>query len=221
MGWAGCIATKPSNKPGNPRNLSGTVTDRLAYLDDKQYQETSAMFCSGCGQPLTPGQSICPQCNRPVTPSVPLVAGLEFQLANYAGKVKALSVVWFIYAGFSILSGFIGLAFADAILAGRFGPWASEHWMNGPMTHSPVFPFFFGRAILHFAWVAVLIRTGLAFAAGWGLMERAQWGRIVAIIAAFLSILKFPIGTAIGIFTLVVLMGYRNTRLFDQLENGV
>jgi hypothetical protein len=49
-------------------------------------------------------------------------------------------------------------------------------------------------------------------------MERSQWGRIVAIVAAFLSILKFPIGTALGIWTLVVLLGYRNTTLYDQLE---
>jgi hypothetical protein len=40
---------------------------------------------------------------------------------------------------------------------------------------------------------------------------------MVAIVAAFLSLLKFPIGTAIGIWTLVTLMGYRNQTLYDQL----
>jgi hypothetical protein len=49
-------------------------------------------------------------------------------------------------------------------------------------------------------------------------MERSEWGRIVAIVAAFLSILKFPFGTALGIWTLVMLLGYRNTTLYDQLE---
>jgi hypothetical protein len=62
-----------------------------------------------------------------------------------------------------------------------------------------------------------VLRSGLALAAGWGLMERAQWGRIVAIIAAFLCLLKVPIGTALGIWTLVTLLGYRNTTLYDQL----
>jgi uncharacterized membrane protein (DUF2068 family) len=66
--------------------------------------------------------------------------------------------------------------------------------------------------------VVIVVRSGLALVAGWGLMERSQWGRIVAIVAAFLSILKFPIGTALGIWTLVVLLGYRNTTLYDQLE---
>jgi hypothetical protein len=72
-------------------------------------------------------------------------------------------------------------------------------------------------AFLHFAWVFLVLRAALALAAGWGLMERAPWGRIVAIVAAFLSLLRFPFGTALGIWTLVVLLGYRNSTLYEQL----
>jgi hypothetical protein len=70
---------------------------------------------------------------------------------------------------------------------------------------------------LRFAWLFVVVRAGLALAAGWGLMERTQWGRIVAIVAAFLSLLKFPFGTALGIWTLVVFLGYRNKTLYEQV----
>ena len=52
----------------------------------------------------------------------------------------------------------------------------------------------------------------------WGLHERTQWGRIFAIVIAFLSLLKFPFGTALGIWTLVLLLGYRNATLYRQLE---
>jgi hypothetical protein len=62
-----------------------------------------------------------------------------------------------------------------------------------------------------------VVRAGLALAAGWGLMEHARWGRLVAIVAAIFNILKFPFGTAIGIWTLVVLLGYRNSSLYEQL----
>jgi len=78
----------------------------------------------------------------------------------------------------------------------------------------PGWPFSFA---LHFAWIYIVLRAGLALAAGWGLWERAPWGRIVAIVAAFFCLLKFPFGTALGIWTLVVLMGYRNTTLYEQL----
>ena len=48
-------------------------------------------------------------------------------------------------------------------------------------------------------------------------MERTQWGRVIAIVAAVFSLLKFPLGTALGIWTLVTLLGYRNTSLYEQL----
>ncbi|MFZ0747380.1 MAG: hypothetical protein WAM85_23455 [Terracidiphilus sp.] len=170
------------------------------------------MFCSGCGQALTPGQQVCPQCGRPLAPPVPPVPNLDFQLNNYAGRIKALSIVWFVYGGLSLVLGFAGLAFANAFFHGDFGPWA-----HGPWSHNPWGPEFFGPAILRFAWILLLARSGLALAAAWGLMERAPWGRVVAIVAAFVCLLKIPIGTALGIWTLVTLLGYRNTTLYDHL----
>jgi hypothetical protein len=138
--------------------------------------------------------------------------GLAFQLESYAGKVKALGVVWIIYAAVALVTGIAALSFANAFFSGHFGP-----WMNGPWDHGSMPPFWFGPAILRFAWVFLLLRVGLAAVAGFGLLERAPWGRIVAIVAAFLCLLKFPFGTAMGIWTLVVLLGYRNSTLYDQL----
>ena len=171
------------------------------------------MFCSGCGSALAQGQPVCAQCGRPVAPVVPPVPGMQFQLEHYAGKVKVLSLVWFVYAALSLVAGVAGLTFAHAFFSNHFGPWAhGQPWGNqsGP-------PEWLGQAFLRFVWVAVIVRAGLAFVAGWGLHERTQWGRIVAIVAAFLSLLKFPFGTALGIWTLVILMGYRNATLYDQL----
>jgi hypothetical protein len=169
------------------------------------------MFCSGCGHVVDPGQQVCPQCGRPIAAPPPPVPNLAFELANYANRVRALSTVWFIYGGLVLVTGIVGLSFASAFFA--HGP-----WMHGPWSHGD-FPFGpnFGSAILHFALIMTVVRAGLAFAAGWGLMERAPWGRVVAIVAAFLSLLKIPFGTAIGIWTLVMLLGYRNSTLYDQL----
>lgn len=169
------------------------------------------MFCSGCGQTLAPGQGFCPQCGRPAAPPVPSVPGMEFQLQNYAGKVRALAVVWLIYAAFSLLLGLAELTFAHAFFS-HFGMWGHQPWANGPLP-----PEWFGPAIFHFIWIALFVRSGLALAAGWGLLKNAQWGRIVAIVAAFLSLLRFPLGTALGIWTLVMLLGYRNWTLYEQL----
>jgi hypothetical protein len=138
-------------------------------------------------------------------------------LESYAARVKALSIFWFVYAGLSLLVGFAGLAFANAFFFGHFSPWMHGPWLHGPWARGPLPPEWFGPAFLHLAWLSLVVRVGLAAAAGWGLMERTQWGRIVALVAAFLSLLRFPLGTALGIWTLVLLLGYRNGTLYDQL----
>ena len=175
------------------------------------------MFCSACGHALAAGQPVCPQCGRPAAPVVPPIPGLEFQLGNYADKVRLLSIVWFAYAALSLLLGIAGLSFAHAFFNNHMGPW-SHDWGHGNWGNGDGPPEWLGPAILHFVWVAVVVRSGLALIAAWGLYERAQWGRIVAIVVAFLSLLKFPFGTALGIWTLITLMGYRNTALYDQLS---
>ncbi len=165
------------------------------------------MYCSGCGRSLEQGQVICPQCNRPVAPAVPPVPGFEFVLAGYASKIRVLGILWLVYAGITLIFGFAGLAFAHAFMSGGFGP-----WMHG---HAPQMWFFPG--LLRFAWVFLLGRAVLAAVAGWGLLERTQWGRIVAIVAAILSLIRIPLGTALGIATLIILIGTRNWTLYEDL----
>ncbi len=165
------------------------------------------MFCSGCGNALAPGQAFCAQCGRPSAAVIPPIPGLQFQLQAYSGKIRVLAIFWFVYAGLALLTGFAGLAFFHAFLSGEFG-----QWMHGPPP-----PLFMGHFLLQFVWVILVARVALAVCAGWGLMQHAQWGRMVAIVAAIFSILKFPLGTAMGIWTLVVLLGYRNGTLYEQL----
>ena len=41
--------------------------------------------------------------------------------------------------------------------------------------------------------------------AGWGLMERRPWARMLAIVLGILALFNAPLGTALGIYTLWVL----------------
>lgn len=167
------------------------------------------MYCSACGQALVPGQPVCAQCGRPVAMPVPPVPNFDFQLQNYSSRIRALSVVWFVYGGLSLAFGAVGMAFAGSYLHGGWSPWGHS-FGPGP-------GWWFGPVLLRFGWSVLIVRSALALIAGWGLMERAQWGRVVAIVAACFSLIRFPIGTALGIWTLVTLLGYRNTTLYEQL----
>ncbi len=57
-------------------------------------------------------------------------------------------------------------------------------------------------------WTALLM-TALALPgliAGVGLLKRQMWGRVLAIIVAFFGLINFPIGTAISVYALFVLL---------------
>jgi fructose-specific phosphotransferase system IIC component len=50
--------------------------------------------------------------------------------------------------------------------------------------------------------------------AGYGLLKYKSWARILAIILAILNLILFPIGTALGIYTLVIMFNDETKALF-------
>lgn len=55
--------------------------------------------------------------------------------------------------------------------------------------------------------MALVVLTSLpGIIGGIGLLQRRSWGRIVVIIVSFLSLLSIPFGTALGIYSLWVLL---------------
>lgn len=54
--------------------------------------------------------------------------------------------------------------------------------------------------------------------AGIGLMKRKEWGRILTLIVAFLSILSFPLGTALAIYSFVILIKDETIQLFRESD---
>jgi uncharacterized membrane protein YozB (DUF420 family) len=50
--------------------------------------------------------------------------------------------------------------------------------------------------------------------AGYGLLKYKGWARILAIILAILNLILFPIGTALGIYTLVIMFNDETKALF-------
>ncbi|PYX36978.1 MAG: hypothetical protein DMG75_08590 [Acidobacteria bacterium] len=54
--------------------------------------------------------------------------------------------------------------------------------------------------------IFVLAKAGLGFVAGWGLLERQTWARILCLVLGFISLFNIPLGTALGIYTLWVLL---------------
>ena len=52
--------------------------------------------------------------------------------------------------------------------------------------------------------------------AGIGLLMRKEWGRIVAIVVGMISLIDIPLGTALGAYTIWVLMDAEGRQVFEN-----
>jgi uncharacterized membrane protein (DUF2068 family) len=55
---------------------------------------------------------------------------------------------------------------------------------------------------------------------GWGLWRRRPWARVMGIVLAVIALTKIPLGTAIGIYALVILFQKDTQRLLQAQEGS-
>ncbi len=162
------------------------------------------MYCSGCGQPLAPNQPACAVCGRPAVQPVP-VGYLPY--CRVQRNIQALAILWLAYSLLGILAWFIALPFLGFV----FG---HVHHGFGAGSDSLPVPLHW---ILSLATIAIYIRAALGLIVGFGLLRRERWARILAIVVAILSLIKPPFGTALGIYTLWVLLPAQSGQEYDAL----
>lgn len=169
------------------------------------------MVCQACGTPVVESVHFCSKCGAQVVATQPVYAQPPAQpmyappMPMYVSRVQrnlqTLGIMWCILGVYRVVTGLIGIIFLRAFTTHNFG---DDAWIFGGRFHGPLPPMWIGGLWPLIA-VATVFAAALALAAGFGLLNRRPWGRIVAIIAAILALLKFPFGTALGIYTLWVL----------------
>jgi len=55
---------------------------------------------------------------------------------------------------------------------------------------------------------------------GIGLLKGREWGRITILAVSFLSLLNIPLGTALGIYSIVILLNKETLPLFQRSPGG-
>src|SRR5262249_26360644 len=121
------------------------------------------MYCNHCGSQLAPGQTFCPSCGKPLAAS---------SLAAPAGRVNShiriLAILWIAISALRLLGALAVIVVGNTVLA---------HW-RGPGPGPPEFV----PMILSIVGVFLFISAAAGFASGWGLLQRAPWGRMLALI---------------------------------------
>ena len=113
--------------------------------------------------------------------------------------IKIVSVLW-------IVSGALGLIWAFFIFWILFGiSFLPDIGYEAPIILRTV-------AIWMTAFIAVLSIPDII--AGAALLKRKEWGRLLTLALAFFNLLCFPFGTALGIYSLVILFNDETIKLF-------
>lgn len=64
----------------------------------------------------------------------------------------------------------------------------------------------------------VLLVSAPGIIAGIGLLKRKSWARMLALILGFLNLLNFPLGTALGVYTIWALMPEESALYFATAD---
>lgn len=143
------------------------------------------MYCDQCGAPVPAEGRFCRACGKALG-NVAMIT-TESRLSRH---LRMLGILW-IAAG---ALNFLGAA----------GAWLAGRVILPPLVSHGV-PSFVPTLVTGIAFL-VLVKAVACLAAGWGLLERESWARLLAIVLAIVSLFNFPLGTALGIYTLWVLL---------------
>lgn len=161
------------------------------------------MFCDGCGGAVQPGQSFCSKCGKQIVGPVSLMQPLP-------GRVKAhvhlLGLLWLALSAFNVVGGVVLYILANTLFA-------RMHEFGVP----PEAPTGFLRPLLSVFAIFILAKAACGFIAGWGLLQREPWARVIALVLAFVSLFNVPFGTAIGVYTMWVLLPGESQQQYDDL----
>ena len=139
------------------------------------------MYCDACGTEIQQGQRFCRACGKPAG-GVPLVPAAS----RIAGHIRMLGILWLAISAFRLIP-------AGALLVvGRTG--------LPPGIPEFVYP------LISLIGGILTVSVVAGFFTGWGLLTRQPWGRTLALISGGISLIDVPFGTALGIYTLWVLL---------------
>jgi hypothetical protein len=157
--------------------------------------------CSNCGNVLAQDVRFCPNCGTQLGHPQPAAYGFAPVAAPYlrvGRNLQALGVLWLVYAGLRALTALFGVVLLHGWLGSHFGHSSFDLGWT-----------LFGRMGMPGLWpvavVSILFSLGCNLLTGYALLTRQPWGRLLAIIFAIFALIHFPLGTALGIYTLWVL----------------
>lgn len=171
------------------------------------------MYCDSCGYKLNDNAQFCSSCGKQLLGPGFAPRAITPLYGRVNQHLKTVGVLWIIYAVFRLCETFwifaIGRTFLPGFIeqiAGGVDGWPAGFPLAGLISHG-----------LEIAGMWVAIFAVLELVTGWGLLDRRPWARILALVLGFLALLRFPFGTALGIYTIWVLLPSTSEQEYEHL----
>ncbi len=172
------------------------------------------MYCNQCGRAVQPGQPFCAACGRPVAAAMYAAPGAgvrpKGRVEQHIGVVAAL---WVVVGALTLFAGFFMMAMSNLPITRFFTP---DQQQTIPFEQARNLTNLIQGLLLGFAIFFVAHATA-SFLAAYGLIHRQPWARTLTLILAFLGLLSFPFGTALGIYTIWVLLAGNAEHEYQRL----
>ena len=162
------------------------------------------MFCDGCGTTVQAGQAFCSKCGKQIVGPVSYAQPIPGRVRNNA---HLLGILWLALSAFNTIGGLILL-----ILGGTLFPHLHE-MKDVP----PDVPTGFLSSLFTVLGILILAKSAIGFFAGWGLLHREPYARVLALVLAFISLFNIPFGTAVGVYTMWVLLPQESQEEYERL----
>lgn len=161
------------------------------------------MFCDGCGGPVQAGQAFCSKCGKQIVGVIRAVPTVRNRVQQH---LQLLGIFWLAMGALNVVGGAVLLVLGNTLFA-------HLHELGAPSN----IPTGFFSTLMSTLGILVLAKAALGFLTGWGLMQRESWARVLALVLAFISLFNIPFGTAIGVYTLWVLLPGQAQEEYDAL----
>jgi hypothetical protein len=180
------------------------------------YMEEQAMFCDKCGARIDSGAQFCSSCGKAVvaTPLAPQATGATTPAAEgrVQRHIKILASLW-------LANGILRFAEAGSIfIAGQILPFLVGWGLPGQQDGN--WPFSFLPFGLYSIGGLLAIFGVLHLVLTWGLFQHEPWARMLGLVLGILALLRPPFGTALGIYTLWVLLPQHAGQEYERLSRA-
>lgn len=167
-------------------------------------------ICPHCGREVPPSAGECPDCGAKDEPALrPAVEAPDDAPAatvppvvppsgRVSSHLRLLMVLWMAQGVIRLLSLVPGLLL-----------WFPVGMPAAGMALGPGSLLQFQSPLTGAGWVFLLVTSAWTVAClvvAWGLLDRAPWARIYTIVVSTIWLLDFPLGTALSVYTLWVLL---------------